>query len=133
MNMTRPNREDGESCEGLNGAELQPKLQPAAAPVRHDRSMVQRVLEVELHRMVFPEDEIDPVSWMAEWAWRESSESTEESGVDLAELVQMVLDDVRRWQGDGVRIEWTFSGDAPDGGTVRAAVMAEGVNLPDLS
>ncbi len=55
----------------------------------------------------FPEDEIDPVSWSAEWAVRGSSASTEEAG----------LDDARRLNGT-VRIESSCTGDVPEASLV---------------
>jgi hypothetical protein len=101
------------------------------------RGMVGRemVYEVELHRVFFPDDPEEPVSWSAEWAPQGSAGATEDNTEDLADLVAAIVDEIRavaRRQNRPVRVDWQLYGDAPAGGTVADAVAAEGVTLPDL-
>lgn len=98
--------------------------------------MVERemVYEVELHRVFFPDDPEDPVSWSAEWAPQGSDSATEDNTENLADLVAAIVGDIRafaRQLGRPVRVHWQLSGDAPAGGTIADAMTAEGVILPD--
>jgi hypothetical protein len=94
----------------------------------------EKVFEVEVQRVFFEEDPDEPVSWAAEWAPQGSSSATEDNTEDLADLVAAIVHDARaaaRRHGCPVRIGWRLVGDAPPGGTVADAVIAEGVTLPE--
>lgn len=95
--------------------------------------MQERVVEVELNRMVFDDDPTDTyVSWHAEWGLRDSDVGTEDSSEDLAELVEAVLVDVRSMTDRyPVRLEWTVGGDPPEGTTIEAEIGELGVRLPE--
>jgi hypothetical protein len=84
----------------------------------------------ELNRMVFDDDPAEVyVSWHAEWGLRDSSVGSE----DLAALAESVLSDQRSMTDRYiVRLEWTLSGDPPDGETVDEAVVELGVRLPEV-
>jgi hypothetical protein len=102
---------------------------PETAAVKQDR-----VVEVELNRMVFDDDPAEVyVSWHAEWGLRDSSVGTEDSSEDLAALVESVLSDQRSMTDRYiVRLEWTLGGDPPEGETVDEAVVELGVRLPEV-
>jgi hypothetical protein len=84
----------------------------------------------ELNRMVFDDDPAEVyVSWHAEWGLRDSSVGSE----DLAALAESVLSDQRSMTDRYiVRLQWTLSGDPPDGETVDEAVVELGVRLPEV-
>lgn len=92
----------------------------------------QRVIDIELHRVVFDDDPADTyVSWHAEWGLRGSSSGTEHSSEDLTELVTSVTNDARRmYDRSTLHLEWALDGDAPAGQTVADAVAECDVQLP---
>lgn len=91
-----------------------------------------RVYDVELYRNN-PIDDGDDVSWYAEWGLRDSSIGTEDSSEDLAELIASIIDDLR---GESARftvhVAWHIDGDPPPEGTIREAIAAENVELPEV-
>jgi hypothetical protein len=100
---------------------------PASAPSRRPH-----VLEVELSRFYFPDDEEEPVSWSAEWGLRDDQVGTEDSNEDVHQLINDILEDARQWTDRyDLTIEWTLSGDSPRGKTVQDMLTELGVTLPD--
>ena len=95
-----------------------------------------RVLEVELTRLVDDdaEDGDDPVTWHAEWALRDDSVATEDSGQDLGELIDGVTEDAAAQWGSryDLTIEWELnSADRlPEGQTIEGIIEGLGVTLP---
>jgi hypothetical protein len=100
---------------------------PGGAAVKRER-----IIDVELNRTLFDDDPADVcVSWHAEWGIRDDSVGTEDSSENLAELVAAVLEDLRSMaERYTVRVEWTVSGDPPEGSTVEAEIASLGVALP---
>jgi hypothetical protein len=98
-----------------------------AAPSRRSR-----VLEVALSRFCFPDDEEEPVTWVAQWALRHDRVGTEDSDEDLPQLVSDIVEDARRRaDSHDLTIKWDLSGDSPSGKSVKDMVADLGVTLPD--
>lgn len=91
------------------------------------------IIDVELHRGMHDDSYGIYVSWYAEWGVRDDSSGVEDSSEDLAELVEGILEDARRWADRySVRLVWTLEGDEPDGKTIADAVAELGVTLPKV-
>jgi hypothetical protein len=94
------------------------------------------VLDVELSRLYFPDDELggEFVSWFAEWALRDDPMGIEDNNEDLHQLIDDLTDSARREWADPydlhLTIEWEITGDAPPGKTVEDMVAEAGVTLP---
>lgn len=90
------------------------------------------VLEVELSRFYFPDDEEEPVSWAATWGLRDNSVGTEDSNEDVQQLIGDIVEDARRWTDRyDLTIEWELSGDSPPGKSIEDVLEELGVALPD--
>jgi hypothetical protein len=109
---------------------------PVPAPPAAPAPKRQRVLEVELTR--FDDDgaeaDEDPVAWHAEWALRGDDVATEDSGTDVSELINGVVEDAAAQWGSrhDLTIEWKLSaGDPlPEGQTIEGILNGLGVVLP---
>lgn len=118
----------GARARGRQGRAAAPV--PSQVPVPPPRSP--HVLEVDLSRLYFPDDEEEPVSWAAEWGLRDDPVGTEDSNVDVQQLIVDLLEDARRQWADryDLSIEWELSGDAPRGKSVQDMLTELGVTLP---
>jgi hypothetical protein len=109
---------------------------PTSAPPAAPAPKRQHVLEVELTR--FDDDDAedgeDPVAWHAEWALQGDDVATEDSGTDVSELVNGVVEDAAAQWGSryDLTIEWKLNaGDPlPEGQTIEGILIGLGVALP---
>lgn len=104
-----------------------------AHPRRQDSASARRpaVLDVEVGRYDDPDD-LDYVGWSAEWGLRGSSSGTEHASDNLQEVVDAVVDEAQELSARyELWIEWSLSGDEPEGKTLNEAVADAGVTLPN--
>jgi hypothetical protein len=80
------------------------------------------------------EDGEEPVAWHAEWALQGDSVGTEDSGTDVSELIDGVVEDAAAQWGSryDLTIEWQLSAgdELPEGQTVEGILNGLGVTLP---
>lgn len=80
------------------------------------------------------EDGEEPAAWHAEWGLQGNSTGTEDSGTDVSELIDGVVEDAAaRWGSRyDLTIEWelTAGGELPQGQDVEGILSGLGVNLP---
>lgn len=132
VSESRQQRRARERREAKHATRPRPHIQHPAGTPDTSGAPQQRVVEIELNRMVFNDDPADTyVTWHAEWGLRGDDVGIEDSNDDLAELVSSVLQDLRqRAERDTLRLEWELGGDPPTGKTVADAVADGGVQLP---
>lgn len=88
------------------------------------------VIEVKLERFA-EDDDPEDTGWFAEWGIRDDSAGTEDSAESLHDLVASITQDISRWTDRyDVTIEWSISGDTPEGSTVENEIRRLGVTLP---
>jgi len=89
---------------------------------------------VTLTRFFDAEDEEEPVAWHAEWGLQGDSVGTEDSGPDVSELIDGVVEDaVAQWGSRyDLTIEWELNaGDPlPEGQIIEGILNSLGVTLP---
>jgi hypothetical protein len=130
MNESRQQRRARERAEAKAARRAQPPQDPAAAAVAPARRP--HVLEVQLSRFSFPDDEEEPVTWSAQWGLRDDAVGTEDGNEDVQQLIYDIIEDARRWTDRyELSIEWELSGDAPHGKTVEDVLSELGVTLPE--
>ena len=80
------------------------------------------------------EDGEDPSAWHAEWALRDDSVATEDSGTDVSELINCVVQDAAAQWGSqyDLTIEWRLNAadPLPEGQTIEGVLNDLGVTLP---
>jgi hypothetical protein len=80
------------------------------------------------------EDGEEPVAWHAEWALQDADTGTEDSGIDVSELIDGVIQAAAAQWGSryDLTIEWKLNaGDPlPEGQTVEGILKGLGVALP---
>lgn len=94
MKEPRRQRRARERAEAKAARRAQPPPAAVSPPAPSRRP---RVLEVQLSRFYFPDDEDEPVSWSAEWGLRDDSVGTEDSNEDVHQLIRDIIEDARRW------------------------------------
>jgi hypothetical protein len=127
--MSRRNSRAGKARRRAERQELQDWAGQATALA--DRRS--RVLEVQLSRVHFPDDDLGEkyTGWSAEWGLRDDPVGIEDSNEDLQQLVNGIIEDARHWTDRyDLTIEWDLSGDAPAGKIVQDMAAEAGVNLP---
>lgn len=76
----------------------------------------------------------DPSAWHAEWALRDDSVATEDSGIDVSELIDGVVQDAAAQWGSryDLTIEWKLNAadPLPEGQTIEGILSDLGVTLP---
>ncbi len=128
MEESRQQRRARERAEAKSARRAQPPQTPTSAVPPTKRP---QVLEVELSRFYFPDDEEEPVSWAATWGLRDSSVGTEDSNEDVQQLIRDILEDSRQWTDRyDLTIEWELSGDSPPGKSIEDVLAELGVALP---
>lgn len=111
MEESREQRRARERAEAKAARRSQPPRVPTS-PVASAKSP--HVLEVELSRFYFPDNEDEPVSGAATWGLRDSSVGTEDSNEDVQQLIRDIIEDARRWTDCyDLTIERELSGDSP--------------------
>ena len=129
MKESRRQRRARERAEAKAARRAQPPPAVVSTPAPSRRP---RVLEVQLSRFYFPDDQDEPVSWSAEWGLRDDSVGTEDSNEDVHQLIRDIIEDARRWTDRyDLTIEWTLFGDSPRGKTVQDMLTELDVILPE--
>ena len=93
---------------------------------------------MELTRFCDDPDDVeegeDPSAWHAEWALRDDSVATEESDIDVTELINCVVQDAAAQWGSryDLTIEWKLNAadPLPEGQTIEGILSDLGVTLP---
>jgi hypothetical protein len=133
---SRQQRRARERAEAKAARRSSPPGAPAPTPPAVPALKRRRVLEVELTR--FDDDSAeadeDPVAWHAEWALQGDDVATEDSGLDVSELIDGVGEDAAAQWGSryDLTIQWKLNaGDPlPEGQTVEGILEGLGVTLP---
>ena len=142
MAESRQQRRARERAEAKAARRSLPPGTPSSAPAPPAATAPaprrQRVLEVELTRFCDDPDDVedgeDPSAWHAEWALQDDSVATEESGIDVSELINCVVQDAAAQWGSryDLTIEWKLNAadPLPEGQTIEGILNDLGVTLP---